>query len=71
MHNFKVLLPYNWCAITTQTHTSLQALLHFLSLRLPEDSQWEIRAYADHMAEIAEPIVPEAFDAFYENGQTF
>lgn len=50
---------------------SLQALLHFLSLRLPEDSQWEIRAYADHMAEIAEPIVPEAFDAFYENGQTF
>ena len=50
---------------------SLQALLHFLSLRLPEDSQWEIRAYADHMAKIAEPIVPEAFDAFYENGQTF
>ena len=47
------------------------SLLHFLSLRLPEDSQWEIRAYADHMAEIAEPIVPEAFDAFYENGQTF
>ena len=50
---------------------SLQALLHFLSLRLPADSQWEIRAYADVMARIAEPIVPEAFDAFYANGKTF
>lgn len=36
---------------------SLQALLHFLSLRQPEDAQWEIRAYADSMAEIAECIV--------------
>jgi thymidylate synthase (FAD) len=50
---------------------SLQALLHFLSLRLPPDSQWEIRAYADHMADIAEPIVPEAFDAFYANDKSF
>lgn len=50
---------------------SLQAMLHFLSLRLPSDSQWEIRAYADCMARIAEPIVQEAFDAFYENGKSF
>ena len=50
---------------------SLQALLHFLSLRMPADAQWEIRAYADTMARIAEPIVPEAFDAFYANGKTF
>ena len=50
---------------------SLQALLHFLSLRVPADAQWEIRAYADTMARIAEPIVPEAFDAFYANGKTF
>lgn len=50
---------------------SLQALLHFLSLRLPADAQWEIRAYADTMARIAEPIVPEAFDAFYANGKSF
>jgi thymidylate synthase (FAD) len=50
---------------------SLQALLHFLSLRMPADAQWEIRAYADTMARIAEPIVPEAFDAFYANGKSF
>ena len=50
---------------------SLQALLHFLSLRMPADAQWEIRAYADTMARIAEPIVPEAFDAFYANDKSF
>jgi len=50
---------------------SLQALLHFLSLRQPADSQWEIRAYADCMAELAEPIVAESFAAFKANGQTF
>ena len=38
---------------------------------MPADSQGEIRAYADHMAKIAEAIVPEAFDAFYANGKSF
>ena len=50
---------------------SLQALLHFLSLRQPADSQWEIRAYADCLAELAEPIVAESFASFKANGHTF
>jgi len=50
---------------------SLQALLHFLSLRQPADAQWEIRAYADCMAKAAEPIVSESFEAFKVNGQSF
>jgi thymidylate synthase (FAD) len=50
---------------------SLQALLHFLSLRQPADAQWEIRAYADCLAELAEPIVAEAFQAFKEHGNSF
>ena len=50
---------------------SLQALLHFLSLRQPEDAQWEIRAYADCMADLASPIVFESFDAFKANGNSF
>jgi thymidylate synthase (FAD) len=50
---------------------SLQALLHFLSLRQPFDAQWEIRAYADCLAELAEPIVSEAFAAFKANDSSF
>jgi len=50
---------------------SLQALLHFLSLRQPSDAQWEIRAYADVLAELAEPIVSEAFAAFKANDSSF
>jgi len=60
------------CTYTSFVWTcSLQALLHFLSLRMPSDSQGEIRVYADTMAKIAEAIVPEAFDAFYANGKSF
>lgn len=50
---------------------SLQALLHFLSLRLPSDSQWEIRAYAQAIYEIAQPIVPETFEAFALHQEQF
>lgn len=50
---------------------SLQALLHFLSLRQPGDAQTEIQAYANVLAELAEPIVFEAFQAFKEHGNSF
>lgn len=50
---------------------SLQALLHFLSLRQPGDAQSEIQAYANVLAELAEPIVFEAFQAFKVNGSSF
>lgn len=50
---------------------SLQALLHFISLRASHDAQGEIRAYADGLANIAYSIVPEAFEAFYNNDSSF
>ena len=50
---------------------SLQALLHFLSLRDARDAQGEIQAYAQALHRLARPIVPEAFDAFEANGSSF
>lgn len=50
---------------------SLQALLHFLSLRNAHDAQGEIQAYAQALHALARPIVPEAFDAFEANGSSF
>lgn len=37
---------------------NLHNLLHFLTLRDHEHSQWEIREYAQKMRELIEPIVP-------------
>jgi thymidylate synthase (FAD) len=43
---------------------SLQALLHFISLRQGHGAQGEIVAYADALHTLARPVAPEAFDAF-------
>jgi len=50
---------------------SLQALLHFLSLRNANDAQGEIQAYAQALHSLARPIVPEAFAAFEANDSSF
>lgn len=50
---------------------SLQALLHFISLRDTSDSQGEIQCYAQAMSALARPLFKEAFQAFEENGSTF
>jgi len=50
---------------------SLQALLHFLSLRLGKGAQAEITAYAEALLELARPIAPEAFAAFETNNYQF
>lgn len=50
---------------------SLQALLHFLSLRNANDAQGEIQAYAQALHQLARPIVPEAFEAFEANDSSF
>ena len=42
----------------------LHNLLHFLSLRLDEHAQWEIRAYAQVMADLVRAWVPLAWEAF-------
>ena len=50
---------------------SLQALLHFISLRIAKGAQGEIVAYAKGLLELAYPVAPEVFDAFTENNYQF
>lgn len=42
----------------------LHNLLHFLFLRLDKHAQWEIRQYAERMAEIVKALCPIAWQAF-------
>jgi thymidylate synthase (FAD) len=50
---------------------SLQALFHFISLRIGKGAQGEIVAYAKALLELGRPLAPEAFDAFAENNYQF
>lgn len=50
---------------------SLQALFHFISLRIDHGAQGEIVAYAKALLELGHPVAPEAFDAFAENNYQF
>ena len=50
---------------------SLQALFHFISLRIGHGAQGEIVAYAKALLELGIPVAPEAFDAFAENNYQF
>jgi thymidylate synthase ThyX len=50
----------------------LQALLHFISLRIDAKSaQGEIAAYARALLTLAKPVAPEAFEAFETNNYQF
>jgi len=52
----------------------LHNLLHFLRLRLDEHAQYEIRVYAETMAEIVKtacPLTYEAFDDYVRDAVTF
>lgn len=42
----------------------LHNLFHFLKLRLDEHAQYEIRVYAETIAEIVKPFAPLAYEAF-------
>jgi thymidylate synthase (FAD) len=42
---------------------SLQAVAHFLHLRLDSHAQWEIRQYAQAVRELTEPLFPESLKA--------
>jgi thymidylate synthase (FAD) len=61
------------CMYTSFTWTcSLQALLHFISLRIDNKSaQFEIAAYAKALLELGRPVAPEAFAAFEANNYSF
>jgi thymidylate synthase (FAD) len=50
---------------------SLQALLHFVSLRKGAGAQGEIVAYADALFALGRPVAPEAFEAFAANNYQF
>jgi thymidylate synthase (FAD) len=50
---------------------SLQALFHFISLRIGHGAQGEIVAYAKALLKLGRPVAPEAFDAFAENNYQF
>ncbi len=52
----------------------LYNLFHFLGLRMDKHAQWEIRKYADKMAEITKALAPNAYQAFEDyvlNSQNF
>ena len=60
------------CMYTSFVWTcSLQALFHFISLRIGHGAQGEIVAYAKALLELGRPVAPEAFDAFAENNYQF
>jgi thymidylate synthase (FAD) len=60
------------CMYTSFTWTcSLQALLHFISLRIGHGAQGEIVAYAKALLELGRPVAPEAFAAFEANNHSF
>ncbi len=50
---------------------SLQALFHFISLRIDHGAQGEIVAYAKALLELGHPVAPEAFNAFAANNYQF
>lgn len=50
---------------------SLQALFHFISLRIGHGAQGEIVAYAKALLKLGSPVAPEAFHAFAENNYQF
>mgnify|MGYP000731242516 CR=1 FL=1 len=52
----------------------LHNLFHFLKLRMDKNAQYEIRMYAEKMAEIVKSVVPLAYEAFEDyvlNAVTF
>jgi thymidylate synthase (FAD) len=59
----RIVLPLN---VYTEWYwkTDLHNLLHFLRLRLDSHAQYEIRVYAEVMADIVKKWVPLAWEAF-------
>lgn len=63
----RLLLPAYAMYVRWRWTTSLNALLHFISLRTKEDSQYEIRAYADIINNIVNehyPITARAWNEY-------
>jgi thymidylate synthase (FAD) len=65
----RMVLPTNYY---TQWYwkIDLQNLLHFLSLRADPHAQWEIRAYAEVIADVVAKWVPLTWEAFRDYRMT-
>jgi len=73
---YKQLLAGGWprelarCILPLSTYShmfakvDLKNLLHFLTLRIHEHSQYEIRVYAEAILKLIEPIVPVTIEAW-------
>ena len=59
----RIILPHGTYSELIVT-TDLRNFLHFLSLRMHPHAQWEIRAYAEAMYEMAKPLFPAVFEAW-------
>lgn len=59
----RLFLPAYGLYVQCQWTCSLQAILHFLSQRLPDDAQWEIQQYAKAVYRLAQPLFPVTFSA--------
>lgn len=60
----RMFLPAYSMYIRWRWTASLNALLHFCSLRLKEDAQWEIRQYAQALADQVVQYFPYTYEAW-------
>lgn len=65
----RMVLPVNTYTEFVWT-VNARALMNFLSLRLGEDAQWEIRQYAVAILDVFEQKMPITMGAFVDNGYT-
>lgn len=65
----RCFLPADCQYVVWRWATSLQAVAHFLTQRLDEHAQWEIRQYADAVYQIAAERFPVSIAALVEVAQ--
>lgn len=63
----RLLLPAYGMYVRWRWTTSLNGALHFLALRLKEDSQYEIREYARAVEELMLPYYPQSMKSWREH----
>lgn len=62
----RILLPVGRYS-RMRASANLRNWLGFLTLRLDESAQWEIRQYAEAVADILKPLFPRTYELFSEN----
>lgn len=68
----RIVLPANAQYTNWRWTASMQSVLLFLTERLDDHAQWEIRQYAQAVYLLIEPIIPNILSLIHElNGSTF